>query len=79
MARVVITVTDNPIDGTVSIVTDPPMQSLLDRKRAFGIKSLSAGEIYSVIAVQHVAEHATSQVPQDRAEKSRLILPGNFS
>jgi hypothetical protein len=73
MAKVTIVVTDDPIDGSVSFETTPPMGELLERKKQHGATSLSTAEVYAVIALNHMLTHAKSQVKENRG---RIITPG---
>lgn len=71
MAKVTITVTDTP-DGSVCFDTEPKMALLLERKRKHGVDSLSRGEVYAVIALNHMLTNAKRDMGEG---KGKIILP----
>lgn len=72
MARIVITVTDTP-DGGVAFESEPKMAVLLERKKKHGVESLSRGEVYAVIALNHMLQNASRDLQEGK--KGKIILP----
>lgn len=72
MPRVTITIDDDPAEGKVRMVVDPPAQLLKERVDQYGWKSLSPAEGIAIGVVAHVLEHAG---PGTESSRSDLIIP----
>lgn len=64
MARVVITLTDSVLDGTVECRAEPAAGALYDRVKTHGAASLSPSEAMAVSMLAHVLQNAGSVVPR---------------
>lgn len=72
MPRVTITIDDDPAEGKVRMIVDPPAQSLKERVDAHGWQSLSPAEGIAIGCVAHILENAG---PGTESSRSDLIIP----
>lgn len=70
MARVTITISDDPTDGQVQMIADPPAMTLYERVKVHGAESLSPAEGIAISLFAHALTHGSPL-----AQSSRLILP----
>ena len=76
MAHVVVTFTDDPTgDGSVNVVSVPPMAALFERIAVHGERSLTGAETFAVSALAHVLR--TAQAARE-VEHGGLVMPGGF-
>lgn len=73
MPKITITISDDPSDGTVQMISNPPAMELYERVKVHGAESLSPAEGIAVSLFAHVLTHGAPN-----RQSSRLILPPGF-
>lgn len=72
MPKITITISDNPADAQIQMVSEPPAMTLYERVKTHGAESLSPAEGLAISLFAHALTHGSPH-------SQRLILPPGFS
>lgn len=73
MAKVTIVISDDPSDGTIGMVSDPPAMQLYEKVQVHGAEALTGAEGLAISLFAHALTHGAPN-----REANRIILPPGF-